>query len=142
VGRELIVIELFPMSAPIPTNMQDVVQRMIQLQYTSRLALDERFFSKIDSFVDLMAKIDEVLPDGSDIRDDATYQRLRAYRKINHFNVVTSSLPAELSNASDFSRSSIEARIEAGYQDAVAQGIGSVDGPGLRPGMTVHPQHS
>ena len=59
-----------------------------------------------------------------------------AHRKIDHLNVVTSNLPPELSNAGDFSRSSIEARIRAGYQDAMEQGIGDVDAPGLRFGMT------
>jgi hypothetical protein len=43
--------------------------------------------------------------------------------------VVTSNLPPQLSNASDFSRASIEARIRAGYQDAMQQGIGDVDAP-------------
>ena len=50
--------------------------------------------------------------------------------------MVTSSLPPELSNAGDFSRSSIEARIRAGYDDAIAQGIGSPRAPGLRFGVT------
>ena len=50
--------------------------------------------------------------------------------------MVTSSLPPELSNAGDFSRSSIEARIRAGYADAMNQGIGGVDAPGLRFGTT------
>ena len=50
--------------------------------------------------------------------------------------MVTSSLPPELSNAGDFSRSSIEARIRAGYEDAMEQGIGDVDAPGLRFGVT------
>jgi hypothetical protein len=36
----------------------------------------------------------------------------------------------------DFSRSSIEARIRAGYEDAMEQGIGDVDAPGLRFGAT------
>jgi NTE family protein len=134
--RELIVVELFPMDAPIPHTMHDVLQRMVQLQYTSRLKLDEKFFGKIDQVVDLLARIDEDLPDHSDIRSDPTYMEMRAYRKINHFNVVTSSLPAKLSNASDFSRSSIEARIQAGYDDAIAQGIGRYNAPGLRSGLT------
>jgi hypothetical protein len=86
--------------------------------------------------VDLLAKLDEGLPEDSDIRSDPTYREMRAYRKINHFNVVTSSLPAELSNASDFSRSSVEARIQAGSDDAIAQGIGRVNAPGLRAGVT------
>src|SRR5215212_10074946 len=133
--RELIVIELFPMAAAVPRTLPDVLQRIVQLQYTSRLKLDEKFFAKIDRLVDLMAAIDSTLPEDSDIRRDPTYMTLRGYRKINHFNVVTSSIPAELSNASDFSRPSIEARIQAGYDDAVAQGIGDPTGPGLRPGV-------
>lgn len=139
--RELIVVELFPMSAPIPQTMADVLQRIVQLQYTSRLKLDEKFFDKIDDLVDLMAKIDDALTDRDDIRSDPTYRRMRGYRKINHFNVVTSSLPPELSNASDFSRSSIEARIEAGYDDAIAQGIKRVDSPRLRSGITGAASH-
>ncbi|MDQ3973325.1 MAG: hypothetical protein M3276_03140, partial [Actinomycetota bacterium] len=62
---------------------------------------------------------------------DPIYQKVRGYRKINHFNVVTAGLPDELSKASDFSRASIEARIQAGYDDATAQGIGRVDSEGL-----------
>jgi len=137
--RELIVVELFPMKAPIPATMYDVLQRMFQLQYTSRLTLDEKFFDTIDQVVDLMSKIDESLPEDSDIRSDPVYAKMRAHRKINHFNIVTSSLPAELSNVSDFSRSSIEARIQAGYDDAIRQGIGRCDAPGLRSGVTDDP---
>jgi NTE family protein len=134
--RELIVVELFPMNAPIPRTMLDVLQRMIQLQYTSRLKLDKHFFDKIDGIVDLIAKIDETLPKPSNIRNDPTYKEMLAYRKINHFNVVTSSIPANLTTAADFSRSSVDARIEAGYHDAIAQGIDSIDSPLLRFGIT------
>ena len=154
--RELIVVELFPMNAPIPRTMRDVLQRMVQLQYTSRLTLDEKFFektdrvvdllAKIDQFVNLLAKIDGGLPEDirsdpryremRDIRSDPAYGELRRHRKINHLNVVTASLPAELSNASDFSRSSVEARIQVGHEDAIEQGIGRVNAPGLRPGVT------
>src|SRR4051812_42387344 len=135
VVRELIVVELFPMAAPVPPTLPDVGERMVQLHYTRRYRVDEKFFAKIDRFVDLVDEVDEALPEDSGIRRDPTFLALREYRKINHFNVVTSSLPAELSNAADFSRHSIEARIEAGHKDAVAQGIGRVDSPGLRAGL-------
>jgi hypothetical protein len=84
--------ELFPMRAAIPRSLDDVLQRMVQLQYTSRLTLDKKFFDKIDRLVDLMARIDEGLPQSSDVRTDPTYREMRAYRKIDHFNVVTSRL--------------------------------------------------
>jgi NTE family protein len=134
--RELIVVELFPMHAPTPRNMPEVVGRMIQLLFASRLRIDKEFFDKIDRFVDLMAKIDQDLPECSDIRGDLTYKAMCAHQKINHFNVVTSNLPPGLSNPTDFSRSSIEARIRAGYDDAIAQGIDRFNGSGLGFGIT------
>jgi NTE family protein len=136
VERELIVVELFPMDAPIPRRMQDVLERMVQLQYTSRLRLDAKFFDTLSGVVDLVSKVDEELAPDSAIRDDPIYRKMRGYRKIDHLNVVTSSLPRELSNAGDFSRTSVEARIRAGYDDAIAQGIGSPTAPGLRFGVT------
>jgi predicted acylesterase/phospholipase RssA len=136
VERELIVVELFPMRAAVPRTLQDVMARMTQLQYTSRMTLDAAFFDKISRIVDLVDRVDAALPADSDIRDDPTYRDMRGYRRIDHLNVVTSSLPAELSHASDFSRSSVEARIRAGYADAVAQGIASPRAAGLRFGTT------
>ena len=61
--------------------------------------------------------------------NDPLYKEMLGYRKINHFNVVTSTVPVSLAAAADFSRSSIESRIDAGYDDAVAQGIGDIDAP-------------
>ena len=76
------------------------------------------------------------MPPDSDIRDDPTYRQIRAHRRIEHLNVVTSSLPSDQSATADFSRASCETRIRAGYDDAVAQGIGNPRAPGLRLGAT------
>jgi predicted acylesterase/phospholipase RssA len=133
--RELIVVELFPMDAPRPRTLPDVIHRTMQLQYASRLRLDEAFFSKFDRVVDLMDALDAELAPDSPIRDAPEFRELRGYRKINRFNVVTATLPRRLANAADFSRASIEARIRAGYEDATVQGIGDVDSPNLRPGV-------
>ena len=136
VERELVVVELFPMRAAVPRTFTDVLKRMVQLQYTSRLTLDDDFFDQISNLIDLIAAVDDALPADSPIRSDPLFTKLRTHRKIDHLNVVTSSLPPELSNAGDFSRSSIEARIRAGYEDAMNQGIGDVDAPGLQFGVT------
>jgi NTE family protein len=124
VRRELIVVELFPRRAPIPRNLPDVVDRMVQLQYASRIALDRKFFDKIDHVVDLVKQVDAILPRDSDVRQDPEYQKLLRHRKINRFHVVTADFAPGLGKASDFSPASVQARIEAGYRDAVAQGIG------------------
>ncbi len=136
VERELVVVELFPMQASVPQTFSEVLQRMVQLQYTSRLTLDKHFFDKISGLVDLMAEIDHAVPADSAVRNDPVFTKLRAHRKIDHLSVVTSGLSPDLSNAGDFSHASIEARIKAGYADAMSQGIGEVGAPGLRFGVT------
>lgn len=124
VVRELIVVELFPMGGAIPRTMADVLERMTQLQYTSRLKLDQKFFNTIDAEVKLLQRIDAELPPDSPIRDDETYKKMRDHRRIDDFIVISADFPRELSNASDFSPGSIEARIQAGYDNAMAEGIG------------------
>jgi predicted acylesterase/phospholipase RssA len=99
VVRELIVVELFPREAPVPRTMPEVLQRMVQLQYMSRLKLDRAFFGTIDRLVDLLQRIDAVLPADSAVRQDACYQELRAHRKIDRFHVVTATFPSELADA-------------------------------------------
>ena len=135
-GTPAAVVELFPRRAPVPRTLPDVLDRVFQLQYTSRLALDAEFFDRISHIVDLAARIDAAMPPDSDIRDDPTYRQIRAHRRIDHLNVVTSSLPIDESATADFSRASIETCIRAGYDDAVAQGIGNPRAPGLRLGAT------
>jgi NTE family protein len=124
--RELIVVELFPREAPVPRTMAEVLQRMVQLQYMSRLKLDRAFFGTIDRLVDLLQRVDAALPADSDVRQDTCYQELRAHRKIDRFHVVTATFPSDLADANDFSPASIDARIQAGYDDATTQGLGSM----------------
>jgi hypothetical protein len=105
------VVELFPRRAPVPRTLPDVLDRVFQSQYTSRLALDAEFCDRISHIVDLAARIDAAMPPDSDIRDDPTCRQIRAHRRIEHLNVVTSSLPSDQSATADFSRASCETRI-------------------------------
>lgn len=125
--RELVVIELFPRESPIPGNLSDVVSRMMQLQFTNRLKMDEKLFEKFNSFIGLIEEIDKLIdkfaPDDS-IRETEGYKNLRKHKRIDAASIIRAHMPPELTNAGDFSRASIEARIEAGYRDAIDQKIG------------------
>jgi NTE family protein len=122
--RELVVIELFPREVPIPDNMPDVVNRMVQLQFTNRLKLDEVFFEKINNFVELVERLDESLDPDDPIRQEEGYIELRKHKKIDAASIIRANLRPDLTNAGDFSKASIEERIEAGYRDAIEQKIG------------------
>ena len=61
VGRELIVVELFPMQAQLPQSLEEVLKRAAQLAFTSKLNLDQQLFAKLNDFVDLVQRIEQVL---------------------------------------------------------------------------------
>jgi NTE family protein len=125
IHRELIAVELFPMEAPRPQSLPHVIDRMVQLQYTSRIKLDQKLFNKIDKVIKLIERVDAELPADSPIRSEKDYQTMLGYRRIDSFKVIEAKLDHSLANASDFSLSSIEARIEAGYDDAKRHGVAS-----------------
>src|SRR5829696_3255862 len=122
--RELVVVELFPKQSPIPEDMADVVNRMLQLQYTNRLKLDAKFFEKFNSYIGLIEEINKLGKEGDAIRKTKGYNDLQRYKRIDAASVILAQIPPELSNASDFSKASIEERIDAGYRDAIEQKIG------------------
>jgi NTE family protein len=97
---------------------------MVQLQFTNRLKLDEKLFEKVNDFVELVERIDESVDPDDPIRQEDGYKKLRKHKKIDAASVIRANLPHELTNASDFSKASIEERIEAGYRDAMEQKIG------------------
>jgi NTE family protein len=121
--RELVVVELFPRQSPIPDDMADVVNRMLQLQYTNRLKLDGKFFEKFNNYIELVEEIDSTLEGDHPVRQTEGYKELQKYKRIDAASVIRAHLPPERSNASDFSKASIEGRIDAGYRDAIEQKI-------------------
>lgn len=128
VFRELIVVELFPKQAEEPRNLAEVLNRATQLSLASKLNLDKALFAKFNDFIDLAQKIDELVrtdstPEAQKIREHAGYKKLTKHRKIDAFTVITFRPDAALAMLGDFSRASIEKRIDAGYRDAIDQGI-------------------
>lgn len=123
--RELLVVELFPMSGDVPRNMASVQNRLGQLIFASKLNLDAALFVKLNSFIDLALEIDRAVPaDCAAVRNNAGYRNLISHKKIDAFNIIQSKMPPERGNAGDFSKASLDWRINAGYQAAIKQGIG------------------
>jgi len=128
VRRELMVVELFPMQAQVPQNLGEVVSRAAQLAFTSKLTLDQQLFAKFNDFVDLVQTLDRVLqatptPEAQKIREHPGYAELVRHQKIDAFTIITFHADSALALPGDFSKASIEARIEAGYRDAIQQRI-------------------
>ncbi len=122
VRRELIVVELFPMSAPLPKDMAEVTNRLWQLIFASKLKIDLKLFRTINDTIDFMRKIEEHIP--PQFRHEPAYQNVFAkHKKIDALTLITAKFPDDKANAGDFSEDTIEYRIEAGYEEAKRQNI-------------------
>jgi NTE family protein len=124
IERELIVAELFPRQAKeIPENLERVTDRIFELLASSKIRLDLKLFERIDSYIDLIHMIDEKLPhdeDGERIRNHPAYQSLiSGHKKIDRRLVITLQDPESVLSMLDFSRETIERRINSGYDDTV-----------------------
>jgi NTE family protein len=134
VEREMIVVELFPMAGAVPTNLREVVARLFNIIFSSKLLLDEKLFAQVNDYIDLTRDLDDLLRRVEQdpalksrvdhIRRHEGYQRLKRHRRIDAFTKVPFTAHAGLANASDFSRASIEDRLKAGREEATKQGIG------------------
>ena len=123
VKRELIVVELFPMEGPEPTNMAEVSNRLGQLMFASKLRIDQKMFYVVNQTIDFMNKIDKYIP--PELRKHPEYRNIFGrHKKIDALTVVTAKFAKDRGNAGDFSADTIEYRIKAGYEDAKKQNIG------------------
>jgi NTE family protein len=141
IKRELVVVELVPMAGEKPNNVKEVMSRFFNMIFASKLELDTKLFKRYSDFVDLADKI-QLLLDAID-KDQESEERLNKalnarsegltidkirhhhgvgellhHEKIDYFSMIPFTAGQEFRNASDFSRASIEARIQSGYEAA------------------------
>ena len=147
VKRELIVSELLPMRGDIPQSIDEVMSRFFNLIFSSKLDLDATLFRKYSQFVDLIQDIDLLIKtiEGNDMLKDEVnralastgthfttggiqnspgFKKLIDHRRIDAFTLIPFTAGRKFRNAGDFSKASIEARIDAGQKEARKRNIG------------------
>lgn len=120
VERELIFIELHRMQADLPQSLHEATERFYNMLFSGKLAMDRKMLSKYRTFVDLVREIDRTLPADSPIRKHEGYKNLARHRRIDRAVVIGEKGVGALGSSSDFSRKTLEHRINAGYKDALA----------------------
>ena len=144
VEREVIVVELFPRVGSVPDSIPEVINRIFNLTFSSKLTLDTKLFQQINDYIELANRIKEIILifDKIDaalkqdpglkeitliiddiIKNHKGYKELIEHKKINYFTLIPFTAGPGLANASDFSKATIEARIKAGNQEAERQRI-------------------
>ncbi|MEZ5593197.1 MAG: patatin-like phospholipase family protein [Gammaproteobacteria bacterium] len=117
VSRELIVIDAFRQTAPVPEQFMDVLERTFEIIFASKLKLDLKLFHAVNGMIELMGEIDQALPADSPVRQLPAYRKLLNYRHIDRLLVVSNTHNVDIGGPADFSRAAIQQRIELGYHD-------------------------
>jgi NTE family protein len=119
--KEVIMVELFPQKGKVPQNMPDVLDRMIEMTFQSKVSFDKKMYQRISDYIDFIKELNEVLPKDSHLRDSPAFKQLMSYSKISKLTMIQHSDSENLLGASDFTEKTINKRIEQGYRDTKQQ---------------------
>jgi NTE family protein len=123
--RELVVVELFPMKAPVPKNMTEVSNRLGQLIFASKLKIDGKLFNIVNRTIAFLEQIKGYIPQNfyDEPGNKDLFKLLFEHKKMDALTVITADFQEDQANAGDFSRDTIESRIKLGYEQAIKQNI-------------------
>jgi predicted acylesterase/phospholipase RssA len=120
IEKRLYVVNLFPNTGKVPTNMLDVLDRMFELIFSNKLIENVQTTRRVDEFIQALDEVEASLPPEARARVTKLpgYQRLRQYKIVKNIIVIANEEPELVFGPFDFSRRTIEKRIEAGYRAA------------------------
>jgi NTE family protein len=115
--RTIYVVNLFPNTAPVPSNMQEVTVRTQNLQFANRTRADVKMLRRIDEVADLMQAL-ENLPEGNPLKDNPAYQAVAQRHYVRVPRIVAITRPDHVLGfgGSDFPPGTIEQRANEGFK--------------------------
>jgi len=120
--RAILVINLFPNTMPLPTNLADVSQAFSNLLFVNKTRSDVALMKRFNLVAELMAAL-ETLPKDSPVRSLPSFQKMleQHYQHIPSIIEVTRTSPAQPLESTDFSHAGIERRAGEGFDKAQAE---------------------
>ena len=114
-------VELFKAAGEIPEEMAEVETRMKEITYSSRTRQAAKGFKNALSLRSRLAKAYERLPSDQLTNEEKRLMKLYSEEGVvNLIQLIYQSRPHESDNKDyEFSRSTMQAHIDSGYQDAV-----------------------
>jgi predicted acylesterase/phospholipase RssA len=118
-ATRVIVINLFPNRGAIPKNMINVWDRMIEIQFSNKTKKDVALAQKINKLIAAIERLQGVPAHHADsLTQLPEFADLAKYKVFDNIIAITNDMPEEVSSSADFSKTSIDRRIAAGYHDA------------------------
>jgi predicted acylesterase/phospholipase RssA len=117
----VIVVNLFPDTGAVPKNMLDVWDRMTELQFANKTAKDVKLAQTINKLVALIEELQSKAEGGpQSVLDRPEFSELAKYKAFDNIIPIANTVPEPVSSSCDFSKASIQRRIQAGYEAAAA----------------------
>jgi predicted acylesterase/phospholipase RssA len=113
----IFVINVFSSSAPLPTNMRQVVQRMFEMLLQNKLKADSETAQRYVRFIKILRQVDDQLAADAPIRKNEDWKEVMNYALLREIRMIDIKKP-DKDSAVDFSRETILRRISAGYDAA------------------------
>jgi predicted acylesterase/phospholipase RssA len=118
-STRVIVVNLFPKTGAVPKTMLDVWDRMTELQFGNKTEKDVAVAQKINKLIAVIEELQGVpAGDGQSVLRRPDFADLAKYRVFDNIIPIANNAPEPVSSSADFSKASIDRRIEAGYHDA------------------------
>jgi NTE family protein len=117
VKKRVVVVSLFPRKGALPSNLSEVSERMIELQFASRVQADLERVLHLNDLAGLLAGADEGVR-GRLMRMSPLFKAALQPIQIHDVLQISNEDPDVASGASDFSRAAIARRVQAGFADA------------------------
>lgn len=118
VQKQIIVMNLFSGPGPVPRDMLQVIGRVFEILFSNKFQYTVKETIKINDYIDVVNDIDRHVPADDPVRRRPAFKRLISYKMIDDIIYIENRNREPVYAPSDFSRESIEARIDAGYRDA------------------------
>ncbi|MCO6491696.1 MAG: patatin-like phospholipase family protein [Phaeodactylibacter sp.] len=124
IQRRLLVVKLFPEEGPVPRNMAQVYDRILEIAFSGKLGRDLNTARRVNEYLDFARRVEALLDTIDDPAAAAEIRALPGYRHLQQYMALQQIIPIENKDPEivtapfDFSRKRIERRMEAGYRDA------------------------
>jgi len=127
----IIVIDLFPTSDAVPTNLVEIKNRMMEISFENKFWDDFGGPEGLVDYAQLLDELDRELPLNSSLRSRKAFQHLMAYRCLKNLKVIRSR-HVPMTGGMDFSAFGIQTRYDHGYE-AAREFLSSSEGQALAP---------
>lgn len=117
--KEIVMVQLFPQEGETPTNMSEVIERVGSLTFECKMIFDQKMFNRTKGYIDLYEALDSELAKDSPLRESAAFKQIQGYSRIDKLTVIKYTGEENMLGISDFTKQTIDRRIEQGYADGL-----------------------